>query len=110
MDVKNIEAKELTVGQVKAVLEGLEKMDSLHTIDFLFPEEGVPALAVSLSTGLSLEELNGDIPVSEMQGVVKAVKEKNAFFLRMLRSLAEVGKLNLQARGMESGLTGPSVG
>lgn len=109
MTEKRVEAKELTVGQVKAVLEGLEKMDSLHTIDFLFPEEGVPALAVSFSTGLSLDDLNGDYPVSEMLSIVRDVKEKNAFFLKMLRSLAEVGKLSLKAKATENGLTGPYV-
>lgn len=109
MSDRKIEAKELTVGQVKIVLEGFEKLDSLHTLDFLFPEEGVPALAVSLSTGIPLEELDGDIPVSEMHRIVRDVKEKNSFFLKTLKHLADAGRLALAAKLQSGNLTGPSA-
>jgi len=87
---RKIEAKELTVSQIRQVFESMENRTDIHTIEILFPNE-IPVMAVSLSTGLSLEELDGDIPPSEIKRLIDEVKTKNPFFLSGLQSLAKVG-------------------
>lgn len=77
-------AKELTVGQVRDVLENLGK-SAPHIVDMLFDDEGVPGISVSLSTGLPLESEDKtsllSFSTSDMRKIIHAVKEVNPDFL-----------------------------
>jgi hypothetical protein len=93
--MKKIETRELTVAEVRQVFDSMENRTDLHTVEILFPNE-LPVMAVSLSTGLSLEELDGDIPPSEIKQIIERVKEKNPFFLSGLQALAQAGAAFLE--------------
>ena len=79
-------AKELTVGQVRDVMDQLGK-GKPHIIDFLFSDENVPASAVSISTGLPLESDEQDslhsFTTGDMRQIINAVKEANPDFLAL---------------------------
>lgn len=99
--IKNARARELTVREIREVLGGLERRDAIHTVELLFPD-GIPALAVSMSSGLSLEELDGDVAPSDLKNLIERVKDANPFFLNALNRLAETG------RAMMARMTAPS--
>lgn len=88
--MKKIEARELTIAEVRQVFDSMEKRTDLHTVEILFPNE-IPVTALCLSTGLSSEELDGDIPPSEIKRLIEEVKDRNPFFLSGLRALAQAG-------------------
>lgn len=90
-------AEELTVAQVRRVMDDLENEKSMHVVDLLFPD-GIPALAISLSTGISIEELDGEKKPSEIAAVIEEVKAANPFFVKMLRRLARLGENVLQEK------------
>ena len=85
-----VTAKELTVGQVRDVLEHIGGTNP-HIIDILFDDEGVPAIAVSLSTGLPLESDENEsllnYSAGDMRRVIKAVKEANPDFLALAQRM-----------------------
>jgi len=58
----------------------------------------MPALAISLSMGLSLEELDGPFKPCEIAAVIDEVKAANPFFVKMIRRLASLGEDVLQER------------
>ena len=89
------QAKELTVRQVREIIDTLEKQENVHTVDMLFSDE-IPALAVSMSTGKSLEELQGDITPSELAAIIEEVKEAKPFFVKMIQRLSEIGEAALK--------------
>jgi hypothetical protein len=89
--IRTIETRELTVAEVRQVFEDMDARKGIHTVDILFPNE-IPVKALSLATGLSLDELDGEIPPSEMKRIIDEVKGKNPFFLTALGHLADIGR------------------
>lgn len=104
--MENVEAKELTVGQIREILEKLEKGGTTHYGDLLFEGEEIPILAVSLSTGLSIDELEGDMTPSRLKEIIEEVRQANPFFAGMMKRLAKIGEGALAAKNS----TGPSAG
>jgi hypothetical protein len=52
-------------------------------VDAVFDDD-LPAVAVAASSGLSLDELAGDIGQQEMRGLIDKVKAVNPFFVGMM--------------------------
>lgn len=63
-----------------------------HIFDLLFSDEPVSSLAASLSTGLTLDELNGDVSPVELETVMRAVKEANPFLVRAVQNGERLAK------------------
>lgn len=104
-------ARELTARQIDQVLGGparrLVRPDQaqataetpaapsaapgLHIFDLLFRDEPVSSLAVTLSTGITLEELDGDVSPVELETVMVAVKEANPFLVRAVNNGVRMG-------------------
>ncbi|MBU8912338.1 MAG: hypothetical protein KOO65_13795 [Desulfobacterales bacterium] len=93
---KDYICKELTPGQVKEVLDEIEKAN-VHILDLLFPES-VPCFAVQLSTGKTKKELE-ELPPSAYEVLLKAVEEVNPFFVALVkRMLAAANKILAQKK------------
>lgn len=95
---REIEVRTLTVRDVKELLdeiknEGRESKSvlDLHVLDLLFDDD-VPARAIAKSTGLSLEELSGNITPEEVHGLIDKVRAENPFFVGMMERLVSAGK------------------
>ncbi len=86
---KTTEVKELTVKQVKAVLD--EKPQVPHIIELMFPDE-LPVSVVCASTGLTRDEIEDNFTVSEIKSLLEDVKTANPFFLTLLEKLSDLGK------------------
>lgn len=98
IDERELTVKELTVGQIRNIIEDLENPENVHIIDMLFGDE-IPALAVSESTEISMKDLEkGKITPSEMEIIIKGVKEVNPFFVKMIERLAKIGETALKGR------------
>ncbi len=95
----DITIKELTIAEIMSVVEQAEsaykESAPPHVLDMLFPE-GLPALAVALSAGLSLEQLSGFSP-DEYARLREAAAGLNPIFLAMWERLSNVGR-DLAAR------------
>lgn len=86
---RQVEVKGLTMKQIKDVLASLKdrsKQQEAHVIDAVFDDD-VPAVAVSMATGLSLAELEGDIGQQDMRDLLDKVKAVNPFFVGMMTRL-----------------------
>lgn len=66
--------------------EILNAMPDVHPVDYLY-ESPITADALAEITGLSLEQLAGDISQDEMLALIRRAEEKNGFFLTALRRL-----------------------
>ena len=85
IDGRSIEAKELTVAQVKEILE-TEDSGPPDTIDMLFFDR-LPSAAVRASTGLNAEDLEQMAP-GDIEKVLEAVEGVNPIFARLIRKAA----------------------
>jgi hypothetical protein len=83
---REVVARELTVREVRGILDDLEAVKEVSTVDLLF-QDRIPARAVALSTGLTLEELEGDFKPSELDAIITAVGEANPIFARLVERL-----------------------
>jgi len=90
---KEVVVKELTIGEVKNALEEIDKRKEPHVIELLFPD--VPAIVLSMSTGLSAEEFE-HFTQSEMEQLISVFKEVNPFLSGLLKRLAEAAKRLLE--------------
>ena len=85
---RDIEVRSLTMRQIREAVAKLKSGDVLldgepHIIDLLY-DDSVPAVAVSLATGLSLAELAGDIDQVAMRDLLDKVRAANPFFVGMM--------------------------
>ena len=79
---KEINIHELSVAQVRRILEQLEKAEVSNIIDDLL-DANVPALAMVESTGIAMEELETHKP-SELNNLAKEVQQANPFLTSMI--------------------------
>lgn len=85
---RDITPKPLDMAQVREFLDAMEKEakdeNSVpHIVDVLFNDE-VPAKAVSISTGLSMDELGGKISQEDMRALLDKVRAVNPTFVGMM--------------------------
>jgi hypothetical protein len=81
---KEVEVSELTVTQVDSLLADSDS--HVTTVEMLL-NPNIPISAVVAATGISSNELNGDIAPSELQKLWEAVEEINPFLLQMYTRL-----------------------
>jgi hypothetical protein len=88
---KEIEVRELTVGQVDRLLGEFDRTMNapVEMCDLLFPDRA-PVSVVILSTGLNIADINGMLP-SEYETVLEAVETVNPYLMAGVRRLAEIG-------------------
>jgi hypothetical protein len=89
-DGKEVEVGELTVAQVDSLLTGSDS--KVTTVEMLM-NPNIPIGAVVASTGVSSEQLNGDIAPSELQKLWEAVEEMNPFLLQMYARLVAAASI-----------------
>ncbi len=88
---RDITVKELTVSQIRDLMDNLEKDTETYTIDMLFPDS-VPAIAVSESTGIPIKKLEADFTPSELKQIIEGVENLNPFFTNMISRIAKIGE------------------
>lgn len=94
---RDVSVKELTVAQVRGLMDNLEKDTEIHTIDMLFPD-GLPALAISESTGISIKKLEEDFAPSELKQIIAGVENLNPFFANMISRMTKIGAAILKEK------------
>lgn len=94
---RKITARTLTVQQVRELLDEIKKQSDaksildLNVVDLLFDDD-VPAIAVSKSTGLTLQELCGPVDPQLVRNVIDEVRAANPFFVGMMERMVNAGK------------------
>jgi hypothetical protein len=92
-EMGDITAKELTVGEVRDVLDELSKTPP-HVVDLLFGDEGIPAVVVSRSTEIPMdseEEISlMSFTTSDMRKLIEAVGEVNPDFLGLAERIRAI--------------------
>lgn len=88
---RQITVKELTATQVTDLMEGTGDKKRASTAELLMASP-IPIEAVCAATGLSEEELNGDMTPSELDAIWGAVAEVNCFLLRMMQRFQKVAE------------------
>ena len=94
---RKITINELTVAQVDALFSGFDAERPAHTAELLM-ESTLPIEAVQMATGMTAEQLSGDICPSELAEIWQAVAEVNDFLSRLLDRMAQAGKEILAAK------------
>ena len=84
---KDVVCKELTVEEISTLMASDAEPGALDLVFF----DRSPAMAVTMSTGLTHKDLEG-FPPSELETLWDAVEEVNPFFTKMLGQLAEKGR------------------
>jgi hypothetical protein len=88
IDDKEIVVKELTVAQVDELFNEKNPVGGT-TVDLLMGDDAtVPVKAVTLSTGLTYDEM-AEMPPSDLKTIWIAVEELNDFLCQLLRKLAQ---------------------
>lgn len=103
---KTVTVQELTVKQVRELFERLKKEDPFFIDDLL--DQPVPALAVSESTGIQLDQLEEATP-SELMPLCKEVMEVNPSLASMIKRRIEAADNLEKAILSAKSLTAPSV-
>ncbi|NCC25636.1 MAG: hypothetical protein EOM25_10655 [Deltaproteobacteria bacterium] len=99
-------ARELSVAQIRELLDAMANAYQPHLIDMLFPESGISGGIVAASLGLSLDDLDAlDLAPSELETVVAKVGEANPFLSGLILRLADLGR---KMSSLETS-TGPSA-
>lgn len=88
-----MDVRELTVRDIRDILESSDEGQELHVVEMLFPDE-LPVKALTLATGATDEALDKMTP-GEISDLIGRVTEKNPFFVQMLGRLAELGRVAL---------------
>lgn len=86
-----ITIRELTVAQIRDLMDAFSKDKTPHIMDMLFPDS-LPAVAISASTGISTKKLEDDFSPSDLHQIVEGVENMNPFFVNMVTRLKNVGK------------------
>lgn len=89
---RTITVKELTVRQVDGLFENATADRKATTAELLI-NSSIPIDAVIASSGLTVEELGGDVLPSELERLWSAVAEVNDFLSRMCERLGAVAKM-----------------
>lgn len=97
IDDREITVKELTVTEVTALLDGTEKKTTATTAELLIGSP-IPIEAVSVATGISVDELNGEMAPSELAEIWEAVAEVNVFLSETLKRLQVVAEALLKPK------------
>ena len=103
---QSITVKELTVKQVRELFERLKNEPSLFIDDLI--DQPVPALAISESTGISLEQLDAAKP-SELVALCGEVVKVNPSLASMISRRIEAAERLEQAILSAKNLTAPSA-
>jgi len=92
---RDITVRKFTMKDVHNYLEGMEKDNAAggrpHVMDILFNDD-VTARAVSMATGLSMEELAGNYTHDEMRALIDKVRAENPFFVGMMERIVKIKK------------------
>lgn len=96
IDDREITVKELTVGDVTSLMEGIDKKKTLTAAELLMSKP-VPIEAVSISTGIDVETLTP----SELDEVWEAVVEVNPFLSQMMQRLQAVAETLLEPKASD---------
>ena len=90
---RDITVKQLKMNQIREFVSSFgDDRAKPHILDILF-DDPVPAKAVSLATGLSMEELAGDLRQDEMRQLLDKVKAVNPSFVGMMERIIKAGQL-----------------
>lgn len=84
---KEITVKELHVSEIRKVLSSFDDSRAPHMVEVLF-EDPIPLLGVTMATGLTAEDLDGDVPPSEVDTLLGKVREINPFLKGVLARIA----------------------
>ena len=86
-------ARELTVSQVKKLLDEEESgKNELSIIDLLFPDR-LPSAAIAMILGISRKELEKkDLPPSELEKIMDEAEAVNPLFASLIQRLAKIGR------------------
>lgn len=82
--------RELKLREVRDVFDAIGEQGPLHIMDILFPGE-LPVMAVSMCSGISVDELEDKSP-SEMKSIINAVKKANPFLVEALDNMKQIGQ------------------
>ena len=99
---RDVTVKTLNMCELKEVLTRLLKKEEtrseqsasilgLHIVDLLFNDE-VPAFALSMATGLSLEELSGKVSPEIIRELLDKTRAVNPFLVGMIERLVSHGR------------------
>ena len=87
---RTIVVRQLTVRETAEFFDGVGEM-RVTTADLLM-NRTLPAAVVCLATGLTPDDLCGDVTPSELAVLWEAVEAENPFFLQTLERLAGLGQ------------------
>ncbi len=99
IDDRDITVKELSVSQVRELMDSLEEKRDISTIDMLFPD-GLPAEAIAASTGISVKKLEEEFTPSEIKQIIEAVENLNPFFANMMKRMISAGREILKEKNL----------
>lgn len=94
IDDREITVKELVVLDIKSLIASTgekAKGSLISTVDLLFGDV-LPAEAISLSCGISVDDLESQFAPSELSQIVEAVKRVNPIFLTMIEKLGRAAE------------------
>jgi hypothetical protein len=101
IDDREITIKELSVAQIKVLLDNAEAGEDFSVINLLFPDT-VPALAIEQSTGISVKTLESSFNPSELKQIIDGVESLNPFFVNMIVRLSKIGKQVMKEKSLMS--------
>ena len=93
---RDIKVSQMNMAQIREVVAAMEK-DSAdketkpHILDLVFDDD-VPARAVSVATGLSMDELGGKFSQDECRKLLDLVKAANPFYVGMMERFIKAGQ------------------
>lgn len=96
VDGREVIVRELTVAQIRELMDQSDKNSSVDVIDLLFSGR-IPSDAVKTSTGLDAEALCRFSP-SELDQIIKGVEDINPFFANMITRLSRMGEQIIRER------------
>ena len=99
IDDREITIKELSVAQVKELLDDEEASGEINIIGLLFPDS-LPAAAITKSTGISEQKLENDFMPSELKQIIDGVESLNPFFVNMITRLTKIGKQAMKDKAL----------
>ena len=95
---KTVVVRQLTVRETAEFFDNIGSM-RVTTADLLM-HRALPAAVVCTATGLTIDDLTGDVTPSELVGLWEAVEQENPFFLQTIERFAALeqgGAAKLQA-------------
>lgn len=98
IDDREITVKELTASQVEALMDGSSDKRRASVAELLMASH-IPIEAVCAATGISADELNGEMAPSELAIIWEAVAEVNGFLSAMMQRLMGVAEELMAMKG-----------